>query len=134
MNPNGAPGQTPAAVSPLLVALFAMPVLASTRIYKGSLAALTPAGYLTNASADASLRVVGCGVSNKGVALYNGKVLRTTIDAHVTIRSSPMIPILFSRMASVVAPRGSSPSRPTSCVKQLNTSTSRNTCTPAGPP
>ena len=28
-------------------------------------------------------RVVCCGVSNKGVALYNGKVLRTTIDAHV---------------------------------------------------
>ncbi len=28
-------------------------------------------------------RVVCCGVSNKGVALYNGKVLRTTIDAYV---------------------------------------------------
>ena len=28
-------------------------------------------------------RVVCCGVSNKGVALYNGKVLRTTLDAHV---------------------------------------------------
>ncbi len=28
-------------------------------------------------------RVVCCGVSNKGVTLYNGKVLRTTIDAYV---------------------------------------------------
>ena len=28
-------------------------------------------------------RIVCCGVSNKGVALFNGKVLRTTIDAHV---------------------------------------------------
>ena len=28
-------------------------------------------------------RVVCCGVSNKGVALYHGRVLRTTIDAHV---------------------------------------------------
>src|SRR5262245_10028376 len=28
-------------------------------------------------------RVVCCGVSNKGVALYNGKVFRTTLDAHV---------------------------------------------------
>ncbi len=28
-------------------------------------------------------RVVCCGVSNKGVALYNGKVIRTTLDAHV---------------------------------------------------
>jgi alcohol dehydrogenase (cytochrome c) len=28
-------------------------------------------------------RIVCCGVSNKGVALYNGKILRTTIDAHV---------------------------------------------------
>lgn len=28
-------------------------------------------------------RVVCCGVSNKGVALYQGKVFRTTLDAHV---------------------------------------------------
>src|SRR4051794_40475193 len=28
-------------------------------------------------------RVVCCGVSNKGVALYNGKVFRTTLQAHV---------------------------------------------------
>jgi alcohol dehydrogenase (cytochrome c) len=28
-------------------------------------------------------RVVCCGVSNKGVALYEGKVFRTTLDAHV---------------------------------------------------
>src|SRR4051794_38297692 len=28
-------------------------------------------------------RVVCCGVSNKGVALYDGKIFRTTIDAHV---------------------------------------------------
>src|SRR5262245_3395477 len=28
-------------------------------------------------------RVVCCGVSNKGVALYDGKVFRTTLDAHV---------------------------------------------------
>ena len=28
-------------------------------------------------------RVVCCGVSNKGVALYHGKVIRTTLDAHV---------------------------------------------------
>lgn len=43
----------------LLAPLFAMPVAASTRIYLGALTALTPAGYLVNASADASLRVVG---------------------------------------------------------------------------
>ena len=28
-------------------------------------------------------RVVCCGVSNKGAALYDGKVFRTTLDAHV---------------------------------------------------
>jgi alcohol dehydrogenase (cytochrome c) len=28
-------------------------------------------------------RVVCCGVSNKGAAIYNGKVFRTTLDAHV---------------------------------------------------
>ena len=28
-------------------------------------------------------RVVCCGISNKGVALYDGKVFRTTLDAHV---------------------------------------------------
>ena len=28
-------------------------------------------------------RVVCCGVSNKGAALYNGRVYRTTLDAHV---------------------------------------------------
>jgi len=28
-------------------------------------------------------RVVCCGVSNKGAAMYNGKVFRTTLDAHV---------------------------------------------------
>lgn len=43
----------------LLSPLFAMPVLAATTIYAGAKVALTPAGYLTNASADASLRVVG---------------------------------------------------------------------------
>lgn len=43
----------------LLSPLFAMPVLAATTIYAGAEVALTPAGYLTNASADASLRVVG---------------------------------------------------------------------------
>src|SRR4051812_25664755 len=30
-----------------------------------------------------SLRVVCCGVSNKGAAIYNGKIYRVTIDAHV---------------------------------------------------
>ena len=39
--------------------LFAMPVLAAVTIYTGALVALTPAGYLTNASADASQKVVG---------------------------------------------------------------------------
>src|SRR5215813_14366203 len=29
------------------------------------------------------IRVVCCGVSNKGVAIYEGKVFRTTLDAHV---------------------------------------------------
>src|SRR5262249_8230507 len=28
-------------------------------------------------------RVVCCGVSNKGAAIYNGKIYRTTLDAHV---------------------------------------------------
>src|SRR5712672_2521741 len=28
-------------------------------------------------------RVVCCGVSNKGAAIYNGKVYRTTLDAHI---------------------------------------------------
>src|SRR6202140_275878 len=28
-------------------------------------------------------RVVCCGVSNKGAAIYNGKILRTTLDAYV---------------------------------------------------
>ena len=28
-------------------------------------------------------RVVCCGVSNKGAAIYNGKIFRTTLDAHV---------------------------------------------------
>ena len=28
-------------------------------------------------------RIVCCGVSNKGAAIYNGKVFRTTLDAHV---------------------------------------------------
>ena len=28
-------------------------------------------------------RVICCGVSNKGAAIYNGKVFRTTLDAHV---------------------------------------------------
>jgi alcohol dehydrogenase (cytochrome c) len=28
-------------------------------------------------------RVVCCGVSNKGAAIYNGRVFRTTLDAHV---------------------------------------------------
>ena len=41
---------------------------------------------------------------------------------------------MFSRTVSVVAPAAASPSRPTSCTKTWNTSTSRNTCTPAGPP
>src|SRR5881628_3666314 len=30
-----------------------------------------------------TLRVVCCGVSNKGPAIYNGKLFRTTLDAHV---------------------------------------------------
>ena len=33
-------------------------------------------------------RVVCCGVSNKGAAIYNGKVFRTTLDAHV-VASTP---------------------------------------------
>ena len=41
---------------------------------------------------------------------------------------------MFSRTVSVVAPAAASPSRPTSCMNTWNTSTSRNTCTPAGPP
>ena len=28
-------------------------------------------------------RVVCCGISNKGAAIYNGKIFRTTLDAHV---------------------------------------------------
>ena len=28
-------------------------------------------------------RVVCCGVSNKGAAIYNGRIFRTTLDAHV---------------------------------------------------
>src|SRR5437899_10591851 len=28
-------------------------------------------------------RVVCCGVSNKGAAIYNGRIYRTTLDAHV---------------------------------------------------
>src|SRR3954462_12997299 len=28
-------------------------------------------------------RIVCCGVSNKGAAIYNGKIYRTTLDAHV---------------------------------------------------
>lgn len=43
----------------ILALMAALPVLASTKIYTGALVAITPAGYLTNASADASLRVVG---------------------------------------------------------------------------
>jgi len=39
--------------------LAALPVLATAKLYTGALLALTPAGYVTNASADASLRVVG---------------------------------------------------------------------------
>lgn len=50
---------TPSAVSPILVALFAMPVAASTTIYQGAMVALNQSGYLVNASADNSLRVVG---------------------------------------------------------------------------
>ena len=41
---------------------------------------------------------------------------------------------MFSRTVSVVAPVAASPSRPTSWTNTLNTSTSRNTCAPAGPP
>ena len=50
---------TPAAVSPILVQLFAMPLAASTTIYQGAMVALDQSGNLTNASADNSLRVVG---------------------------------------------------------------------------
>src|SRR3981189_1758631 len=32
---------------------------------------------------DETPRVVCCGVSNKGAAIYNGKIYRTTLDAHV---------------------------------------------------
>ncbi len=53
----------------LLSPLFAMPVLAAATIYAGALVALTPAGYLTNASADASLRPVG--VWNGGEVVDN---------------------------------------------------------------
>lgn len=38
----------------------------------------TPVQYDVNV-----LRVVCCGASNKGVAIYEGKVFRTTLDAHV---------------------------------------------------
>ena len=41
---------------------------------------------------------------------------------------------MFSRTVSVVAAAAASPSRPTSWTKTWNTSTSRNTCAPAGPP
>ena len=43
----------------LLAALFAMPVLAAAKVYLGAMVGITPAGYLTNATADASLRIVG---------------------------------------------------------------------------
>lgn len=52
----------------LLAPLFAMPVLAATTVRGGAMVAITPAGYLTNASADASLRIVGV---NHGEAVDN---------------------------------------------------------------
>lgn len=52
----------------LLAPLFAMPVLAAATVRGGAMVALTPAGYLTNASADASLRIVGV---NHGDAVDN---------------------------------------------------------------
>lgn len=46
-------------LGPILTKLFAQPVLAAQHIYQGALLALTQAGYLVPASADASLHVVG---------------------------------------------------------------------------
>lgn len=46
-------------LGPILTKLFAQPVLAATHLYQGALLALTQAGYLVPASADASLHVVG---------------------------------------------------------------------------
>lgn len=43
----------------LIAHLALMPVAAATHIYQGAAVALTASGYLTNASADPSLRVVG---------------------------------------------------------------------------
>lgn len=43
----------------IIALMAAMPVAAATTIHMGALVALNPSGYLVNASADASLRVVG---------------------------------------------------------------------------
>jgi alcohol dehydrogenase (cytochrome c) len=45
-------------------------------------------------------RVVCCGVSNKGVALYNGKVFRTTLDAHVVAMDMKTGAVLWKQKAA----------------------------------
>ena len=45
-------------------------------------------------------RVVCCGVSNKGVALYNGKVFRTTLDAYVVALDQKNGQILWKQKAA----------------------------------
>jgi alcohol dehydrogenase (cytochrome c) len=45
-------------------------------------------------------RVVCCGVSNKGVALYKGKVFRTTLDAHVVALDQKTGKVLWRQKAA----------------------------------
>jgi len=45
-------------------------------------------------------RVVCCGVSNKGVALYNGKVFRTTLDAHVVALDQQTGKVIWKQKAA----------------------------------
>jgi alcohol dehydrogenase (cytochrome c) len=45
-------------------------------------------------------RVVCCGVSNKGVALYQGKVFRTTLDAHVVAMDMKTGAVLWKQKAA----------------------------------
>ena len=45
-------------------------------------------------------RVVCCGVSNKGLALYNGKVFRTTLDAHVVAMDQNTGKVVWKKKAA----------------------------------
>jgi len=45
-------------------------------------------------------RVVCCGVSNKGVALYKGKVFRTTLDAHVVAMDQKTGKVIWRQKAA----------------------------------